>query len=635
MKLYTYNNGKFKFCGLTLFKFKYTDNKEKFKFLGLTLYKLENKENKFYFYLFNIPVCQYNKKLSWLIKVVNRDCDFDMYEKDEKVASVVSDISCSITKFNDKNIAYLATQLYDMGGHSKCIFNSVKSLDGIYNQHLFLTKKYRDELKIIPLLKQYLDVTYVADINWLKFKRNVKQLVNEICQFAPKALFVYIHPEDILGAAVIAVLKKETDIKIIFINHASHFPNMGMNFADMILDSTRSVKITNNRRHLYHNEIIKLQSLKKDETVYYSKEELAQLKEEIGLNKNYQITMSGGSAYKFFDRDTSSEYFEMIKRILRNEKNLYHIVISVLNVEQHAIVDTIFKDAEEEKERLIFLPYQENFDKYFQCADVFIDSFPVSGSLIQVDLMRNKVASVVKINTDNPEISFQDNQMPNYPYMFETVEDMEKGVYELLHDENKRAEIIAQNYEYWLKTYESDVMRDQYINMIEREKEHINLIPFYELSHKLQTKIIKWMNSSRTAKFFKLPCFAEAIYKNRVKNLQQQTPCELTFLIYDKKDIIGITYFHSIDFSKKCADLEIHIHNNLSDRSHIIRSVLGKSLHYAVHILKLSELYINVQENDTAAVNVYKELSFVPTGEKNGEFMRYKLTFWQTVSSWR
>ena len=95
----------------------------------------------------------------------------------------------------------------------------------------------------------------------------------------------------------------------------------------------------------------------------------------------------------------------MIKRLLSKEKNLKHVIISQFDKNQQKIIDEIFAGSVE-KNRLTIIPYQTEFDKYFQCADLFIDSFPVGAALTQVDLMRNKVASVVKINKDNAYFSF-------------------------------------------------------------------------------------------------------------------------------------------------------------------------------------------------------------------------------------
>ena len=241
---------------------------------------------------------------------------------------------------------------------------------------------------------------------------------------------------------------------------------MGISFADIVLEGSESIKqhaIT--KKHATRCEIIPLQSLPKDATTYYTSDQINKIKKQIGIRNEYYVTMSGGSGYKFFEAD-SSPYFEMLKSLLQKEPKLCHVVISEFNDSEQQIIDKIFENAADLRKRLLIIPYQTDFDIYFQCADVFVDSFPVSSALTQIDLMRNKVASVVKINTIKPEYSFHEYQMPGYPYMFAKVDDMEKAILDLLHNRDKREQIIAKNYDYWLKTYESSIVRDKYIKTI-------------------------------------------------------------------------------------------------------------------------------------------------------------------------
>ena len=395
-----------------------------------------------------------------------------MRKFDEEIASFVEDVKPLNCNPDEHKIAFLATALYDMGGHSKCVRDIIKSLDGIYEQKLFLTEEnetYKKAPNTVSVIKKHAKIAGLNS-NLFKLKESAEKSANTIIKYAPKTIIVYINPDDIIGTAVLSILKRTTNIKILYFDHASHFPALGMTFADCILNGMQSSIITSHeKRHLYNTKLVGLQSLPKDETIYYPKEELQKLKKEMGIPENSLVTMSGGSAYKFFDKNSNSEYFEMIKRLLQKEKNLYHVVIVELNKKYKEKIDEIFKDFKAEKKRLIILPFQNDIDKYFQCADVFIDSFPISSALTQVDLMRNKVASVVKINRENPEYSFHEYQMPNYPYMFESVNDMENAITELLHSSEKRKEIIENNYEFWLKTYESNVFRDKIVSIAQKD----------------------------------------------------------------------------------------------------------------------------------------------------------------------
>ena len=445
--------------------------KNKLKFLGITIFKIKYKLQGVVFYFFNLPVWVSGKRLFALQCKVTNNKDFDMSPFDAEIAAITSGYSVKHCEPKPQNIAFLASCCYDMGGHTKCIRDLIKSLAGLYNMQLFLTQKsktFAKATKFVTSISQYAKI-FGIDSRLVGFRRQIISFVNQIADFGPSCLLVYIHPDDIFGAAVVSMIKQNTKIKIIYFNHASHIPALGMNFADIILEGMPSTqKITEEKRHLHNSQIIGLQSLGKDETIYYQQDVLSELKHKLGIRDGYYVTMSGGSGYKFFEAD-SSPYFKMIKSLLQKEPKLYHVVISEFNDSEQQIIDKIFENAADLRKRLLIIPYQTDFDIYFQCADVFVDSFPVSSALTQIDLMRNKVASVVKINTIKPEYSFHEYQMSGYPYMFAKVDDMEKAILDLLHNRDKREQIIAKNYDYWLKTYESSIYKNNVIKIFKED----------------------------------------------------------------------------------------------------------------------------------------------------------------------
>lgn len=442
----------------------------KIKILNITIFKLRHTSKGTYFYFLGVPFYKNMSATFRLVSEFKSNQDFDTQKFDEQIENLVRPFVPLDVKKDDKKIGVLATEICDNGGHTKCIRDLVSSLSENYEQILFLTQKsasVNNAPAALNIIKQHTAV-YGIDADFIFFRKRCKRFCDKIISQNIKVLLVYIHPNDIFGTAVLAYLKNTTDIKIIYFNHASHYPNLGMSFANVILECMPTTeKITHERRHLNNTSVIGLQSLRKDETVYYSGTELKDLREKLGVKPDEFITMSGGASYKFFDDNNNSAYFKMIKILLKKEPKLKHIIIAEFSNEYKSVIDNIFSGQEQLKNRIIFVPYQTNFDKWFQIADVFIDSFPVSSALTQIDLMRNKVASVVKINKDNPEFSFHEYQMPDYPYMFEKVDDMENAVLELLHNKAKRQEIIKKNYDFWLKTYESGIVRDKYIKIIE------------------------------------------------------------------------------------------------------------------------------------------------------------------------
>jgi hypothetical protein len=412
------------------------------------------------------------KKITNIYYAVKNNQNFNMNSIDEMIYNLVKDKKIiSPDNLEQDRVAYLATELYDMGGHSKCLKNLMISLDKKYQQKLFLSQINRSNefaKNTILEIKNYSEIKGINfDIDITKdFYKNIDNLVNMIIEFKPKNLFVFIHQDDIISTAVLSLLQKHTTIKIIFFNH-SFQPNLAMSFADLIIDFNKGDElITKNIRNLSNSKLIKLQSLKKDETIYYSSQEILKIRKDLGIKNGNFVSMSGASSYKFFDGN-DSPYFKMIKSLLLKVPNLQHVILSEFNDNQKKIINDIFGDNKKLLERIIFVPYHSKYDIYFQSADVFIDSFPYIGPLTQIDLMRNKIATVVK---DSPEhqIFSKFYQPPKYPYLFEDPKDIEMAVIKLLKSKKLRDEIIKSNYKYWLENHENSVVRGEFIKIIEQ-----------------------------------------------------------------------------------------------------------------------------------------------------------------------
>lgn len=463
---------KFTILGINIFKYKKSEYNWILRILGINLFKFEILDDYFKFYILGIPFRKKNF-ISKIVKKIRDQKDFYVKPIDKDIENIVSSYNINDFINNKKSykknkIAYIATELYDTGGHTKCLRDLIASLNGEFSQSLFLTQlssSCRLGVESINNILKYSNI-YGNNASILLIKRDIVYIIKKIMAFSPTILFSYINPKDIVGASVLAYIHLYSNIRIIFFNHASHFPCLGMSFSDLILEGTITNKIITEQKRGFNNcSVIGLQSLSKEETFYYSKNDIFLIKKKYGYDDAKYVTMSGGASYKFFDSENKSDYFLMIKDLLRSEMNLKHVIISNFNNKQLQIIKKIFND-NDSFERLIFIPLQKKFDIFFQSSDVFIDSFPISSALTQIDLMRNKVASVVKINKEKPEYSFHDYQKKDYEYMFDNVYDMKIAILNLLHDPVKRKKAVEGNYLYWLNTYEKDIVKSKYINII-------------------------------------------------------------------------------------------------------------------------------------------------------------------------
>lgn len=369
------------------------------------------------------------------------------------------------------DVGYFATELYNVGGHTACLINLAKSVIHEKTGALFLSRMGNSIHEAPDAIKELTDIMDVHGITFCShdFVSAVIDLYNKIIVNCPRVAITYTHMDDLLFAAVAHLVKKNTGMKIIFFDHASHFPTVGMGNADMILhgmETTRQIAIT--KRHIrVPCRIVGLQSVKRGETKIYTRQQIAAERRKIGIPMNAPLVVSGGVSYKFFDNNTS-EFFETACDMLVRNKKLYIMVITDLDESQQEIISNIFADHTDALNRLIIHPRTRNFEILFQCADVFMDSFPISAAMTQIDLMRMRVPTVVKINRKNPLYSFHEYMPTNYPYMFEKASDLANGILYLLDNPDARKKLIADNYDFWEKTYEETIVKNKYLSFIEQ-----------------------------------------------------------------------------------------------------------------------------------------------------------------------
>jgi len=365
-----------------------------------------------------------------------------------------------------ENLAFFATEFYEQGGHGVLLRNILQNVPENCNTRLFLTKKsktMRIAKKRMAEMANYTQIDGV-DFSFLCEKRLLRQIFDKITDFSPKAIIVFMHMNDAFAAATLALLKKHTDIKILFVNFAAHHPTLGMSFADLILElSPYNAFVTQKYRNLARTHVIWLAGESEKNLPVFSDEQIKETKNKIGIPQNCVCSMTGCASYKLHS-GKKSEFLELICKLLEKYENLYHVLITNSTDELKQILDSVFQNSKA-KNRLLILNFTANYKPIFKCADFFIDSFPISNDLTMVDLMSLKIPFVSMINRKNIIQSFNEFVPKNYPYVFENLEDLESGVHKLFLDKDERNRIAEMNYEHFLNFFEGKKVTEKILNL--------------------------------------------------------------------------------------------------------------------------------------------------------------------------
>jgi hypothetical protein len=140
---------------------------------------------------------------------------FDTRYLDNKICDyALSLVSCplKVPSINKNNVAFLASELYDMGGHTELLKNLAQALPKEYKSKLFLTRKMNSEqgaIQKIAEIKKYSEMSGV-NFSWRNEKQLLNQLLEQVLDFSPNVLITFIHMGDSFAVGLLALLKKYT-----------------------------------------------------------------------------------------------------------------------------------------------------------------------------------------------------------------------------------------------------------------------------------------------------------------------------------------------------------------------------------------------------------------------------------------
>lgn len=378
--------------------------------------------------------------------------DFQILEIAEQVFERSSiKLDFSTVKSNGTKILILNSEIYDAGGHTEVALRFLSAFNDEYKIDFLISGLDKSAEQTAPV-KSELIKSFANFYQDLSFEKDICEKIIKIYKHIIEAnyttVFSNIHMHDAVGCAVLGVLKKYTDINVIYWNHCDHYFAVGTEFCDTLITRCKDKKAITPYLAEKTNVVPWLFIEESNEPKIYDEKEIKTLKENLNIPSNAFVSLSGGAFNKF-----GNEYFEMMKEVLKQNPNVYHIFISSVKKKQQSHIKKIMG---EYADRFIMLDFIADFDKFIQMSDLFVDSFPQGAALTLIDFIKYSKPVVIKVNKINPVKSFESYLKPDYPYACETEQIMIEKVSELVNDN---------------KTYQtaSKLVREIYENMYDKE----------------------------------------------------------------------------------------------------------------------------------------------------------------------
>lgn len=363
-------------------------------------------------------------------------------------------------KAEKPNILILSSEIYDSGGHTEVAIRYINAFKDDFTIIFYLTTLGTASCKTAPE-KSKIIKSMAADYLELPAKLSNSDKVITLYYYIVTnkitTLNVNIHMFDSVGCAVLGLIKKYTDINIVYWNHTDHLYALGTEFADVIM--TRCVNGKAMALYLADKKnVVQLPFLEKTNVArVFASSKIQHLKQKWGVPQDAFITMTGASMEKL--KDKKNTYFELVKKILEHNANVCHVLVSSISLQEKDWIRSVMGNV---YDRFITVDFTADFDLFIQASDLYIDSFPQGSALTLVDFIKHKKPVVIKVNKNNPIKSFEKYLYDDYEYACENISMMFEKTNFLIRNKHEYDKASYKVHKYYYDYYSIEIVKQRY-----------------------------------------------------------------------------------------------------------------------------------------------------------------------------
>ena len=284
-------------------------------------------------------------------------------------------------EYKKNSFLHVLTTGYNTGGHTRVVERWIDNAPE-YQIHsvVFLTPN-NDSMNVIEdIIKKHTGECIYFD-KFLPINEKALKLRKLALNY--EYIILHTHMEDIIP--LIAFGTEKFKRPVLLYNHASLLFWTGKSIADIILDIVNNDEITVVKRNIKNTFFLGVPS--KD--IVYSISDKKLLREKLGLPLNKKIIISSGSSQKYCIIDNDS-YADTIKKLIDDNTYCYIIGISPN--------DKYWKQIQKETNGHIiplgYIKFNEGYMDYLSCADLYIDSYPMTGGAAMIDVISRGIPAI-------------------------------------------------------------------------------------------------------------------------------------------------------------------------------------------------------------------------------------------------
>jgi glycosyltransferase involved in cell wall biosynthesis len=289
------------------------------------------------------------------------------FEENPKIIQNISEVKEDI-------VIYVATELYNTGGHTAVIEDFITYQPN--KTHIILVTDIFEQFNISDVQDRF---SY-PNVNLEKaphggFYTKMQWLQQKLFQYSPSKIFLFNHHQD---AVIIAATCLNFKSQVIFYHHGDHHLCLGVSLNDVIHIDPHPQGFYSCRNHLGIKNNVYLPLSAKD--FGYA------LGERKFVVNNIKTCSSGGQPK--FEQEYKYQYSKIIPKVLQITKG-FHVHIGPLSEKSLTEIRNGMQNYDIPPKNFIHIPWVKSIWLTLQKeeVDLYLESFPVGGAKTAIEVM--------------------------------------------------------------------------------------------------------------------------------------------------------------------------------------------------------------------------------------------------------
>lgn len=282
------------------------------------------------------------------------------------------------TAWEEGSVLHVATEVYNSGGHSRCIERWMQLMDK-QKHSCYLIKQHAAVPEMLAqLVKESGGCLHQTDPALSMVKK-----AEELRAYASHFQYVVLHTHMNDPVALIAFGSEKFTRPVILFNHADHIFWLGAGIADYVADlaAYRHQEITLRGRGITRAGVLNIPTENKP----FATMEQVQARQQLGISPQARIVFASGHPRKF-DPVGTPDFADIICAILNREPGVQFFIAGASPKQK------LWKKLPPEfRKQVTFtgrLNYKTEYPVYLSAADLVLDSMPVSGGTAVSDAVK-------------------------------------------------------------------------------------------------------------------------------------------------------------------------------------------------------------------------------------------------------